>query len=144
MMAAAAVSLYHPFQVRGPRDVLEAASAARRLGAERLWLGHSTVFDAGLAVAAVDQVVRGAALQLAHQGIRVCGVPPGLILTEIAGEHEGPIWLSQLTTSGEARRPDDMAPAYHLLASEAGAMFQDSIVAADDGTVKLRPPRSGG
>jgi NAD(P)-dependent dehydrogenase (short-subunit alcohol dehydrogenase family) len=99
----------------------------------RQGLGAPGMLAYGASKAAVDQLVRGAALQLAHQGIRVCGVLPGLILTEIAGEREGPIWLSQLTASGQARVPDDMAPAFHLLASEAGAMFQGSIVAADDG-----------
>ena len=84
--------------------------------------------------AAVDMVIRSAGLELAAKGIRVSGVLPGLIRTEIAGEHGvDDSWLAALTASGHAQDPEAIAPVFHFLASEAGAMTQGSIVAADDG-----------
>jgi NAD(P)-dependent dehydrogenase (short-subunit alcohol dehydrogenase family) len=81
--------------------------------------------------AALDMVVRSAGLQLAGRGIRVAGVLPGIIRSELGGDTVP--WLARLTASGMARDPEDMAPVFHFLASDAGAMLQGSVVAADDG-----------
>lgn len=82
--------------------------------------------------AALDMVVRSAGLELAASGIRVSGVMPGFIHSELAGDADAS-WLAQLTATGQPREPEDMAPVYHFLASDAGAMLQGSVVAADDG-----------
>jgi NAD(P)-dependent dehydrogenase (short-subunit alcohol dehydrogenase family) len=84
--------------------------------------------------AALDMVVRAAGLELAGKGIRVTGVLPGIIRTQLASD-DGPdvSWLARLTATGEERDPADMAPVFHFLASDAGAMLQGSVVAADDG-----------
>jgi NAD(P)-dependent dehydrogenase (short-subunit alcohol dehydrogenase family) len=61
-------------------------------------------------------------------------VLPGIIRTQLASD-DGPdvSWLARLTATGEERDPADMAPVFHFLASDAGAMLQGSVVAADDG-----------
>jgi len=84
--------------------------------------------------AAVDMIVQSAGLELAARGIRVSGVLPGFIRTQIAADsgHEDS-WLAHLTASGHAREPSAMGPVFQFLASDAGAMLQSSIVAADDG-----------
>jgi NAD(P)-dependent dehydrogenase (short-subunit alcohol dehydrogenase family) len=84
--------------------------------------------------AAVDMIVASAGLELAAKGIRVSGVLPGFIRTQIAaGSGHDDSWLARLTASGEAREPADMGPVFQFLASAAGAMLQSSVVAADDG-----------
>ncbi|HTX07396.1 MAG TPA: SDR family oxidoreductase [Solirubrobacteraceae bacterium] len=84
--------------------------------------------------AALDMVVQSAGLELADRGIRVSGVIPGFINTEIAAASPSPpTWLARLTATGEARDAEAMGPVFHFLASDAGSMLQASVVAADDG-----------
>jgi NAD(P)-dependent dehydrogenase (short-subunit alcohol dehydrogenase family) len=82
--------------------------------------------------AALDMVVQAAGLELAAEGIRVSGVLPGFIHSELGGEADAS-WLARLTATGRPREPGAMAPVFHFLASEAGEMLQGAIVAADDG-----------
>lgn len=85
--------------------------------------------------AGLDMFVQSAGLHLAGMGIRVSGLLPGLIRTEIAGADgfEEEPWLAALTSTGTSRPPSDLVTAYQFLASDAAHMLQGAIIAADDG-----------
>lgn len=89
---------------------------------------------------AVRMITRGAALELADDGIRVNAVAPGQIATEIvagwserarqkaaADEHLKPIPL------GRAGEPTDLPGAYLFLASEAAAYITGELLHVDGG-----------
>jgi NAD(P)-dependent dehydrogenase (short-subunit alcohol dehydrogenase family) len=79
-------------------------------------------------------IVRAAGLELASEGIRVSGVIPGFISSGLAaGSEAAAPWLARVTATGEQRERAAMGLVFHFPASDAGAMLQGSVVAADDG-----------
>lgn len=89
----------------------------------------------GSSKAALDLVVHSAALELAPQGIRVTGVLPGFVDSEMGGGAEADVaaWLAGITANRSVRTPIEMGPVYQYLASPAAALLHGSLVAADDG-----------
>jgi 3-oxoacyl-[acyl-carrier protein] reductase len=81
--------------------------------------------------AAVNMIVRSAAIELGPRGIRVNAVTPGIVLTEMAPEDAQIIRV--LTASGVVRQPREMGGVFHFLATEASAPLTGAIVQADDG-----------
>ena len=89
---------------------------------------------------AVRMITRGAALELAEHDIRVNAVAPGQIATEFA---EG--WSEEATRKantdelvkpvplGRAGTPEDVAPAYLYLASEAADYVTGELLFVDGG-----------
>jgi NAD(P)-dependent dehydrogenase (short-subunit alcohol dehydrogenase family) len=98
-------------------------------------LGMADMVSYSASKAAVDMLVQTAGLELGREGIRVTGVLPGLIRTEINGEmiDGAGQWFALLTATGEAREPKDLGATYQFLASDAAHMLKGAIVAADDG-----------
>lgn len=91
----------------------------------------------GASKAAVDAIVKTAALELGLSGIRVNAVLPGVIETEMAADPEALeeelALLSTLTATGKIRQPAEMAPPFHFLASAASATCTGTLLACDDG-----------
>jgi NAD(P)-dependent dehydrogenase (short-subunit alcohol dehydrogenase family) len=81
--------------------------------------------------AAVNMIVRSAAIELGPRGIRVNAVTPGIVQTEMAPEDVGVIRV--LTASGIVRQPLEMGGVFQFLATEASAPLTGAIVQADDG-----------
>jgi NAD(P)-dependent dehydrogenase (short-subunit alcohol dehydrogenase family) len=85
---------------------------------------------------AVRMITRGAALELAGDGIRVNGIAPGQIATEI---DEG--WTEEAregdflkpVPQGRAGRPEDLAGAALFLASEQASYVTGELVHVDGG-----------
>ena len=89
--------------------------------------------------AAIDTVVKSAALELGPRGIRVNAVLPGVVETEMALDpaalQEELEILSTLTANGKVRQPADLAPPFQFLASEAGKVCTGALLACDDGAM---------
>ncbi|WP_323191956.1 SDR family NAD(P)-dependent oxidoreductase [Halostella sp. PRR32] len=85
---------------------------------------------------AVRMITRGAALELAEDGIRVNGIAPGQIATEIdegwTEEAEGGDFLKPVP-QGRAGRPEDLAGAALFLASEQAGYVTGELVHVDGG-----------
>ncbi|WP_121823613.1 SDR family NAD(P)-dependent oxidoreductase [Halostella salina] len=85
---------------------------------------------------AVRMITRGAALELAEHGIRVNGVAPGQIATEISEgwteEAEEGEFLKPVP-QGRAGRPEDVAGATLFLASDAASYTTGELVHVDGG-----------
>lgn len=95
--------------------------------------------------AAVDAFTRSWALELAGRGIRVNAVLPGVIQTEMAADPanlEAELeMLSCLTATGAIRQPEEIAPVYQFLASQAGALCTGALIACEDGALAGLSPR---
>ncbi len=84
--------------------------------------------------AAVDSIVRTAAIELGPKGIRVNGIRPGIVESEMTDGSTGdPAMLVTLTVNGAHRRADEIVGVFHFLASDASAPLTGGIVDADDG-----------
>ncbi len=84
--------------------------------------------------AALDMLVRTWALELGPKGIRINAVLPGIVESEMApAESPRVAAVKQMTANGVFRQPEEMAPVFQFLASDASATLTGSLVGAHDG-----------
>ncbi|MEO1740960.1 MAG: SDR family oxidoreductase [Cyanobacteria bacterium J06629_9] len=88
--------------------------------------------------AAVSHITRCAAIELAPKGITVNAIAPGTVLTpavtNIADNPEIP-FVSQRTPLGRLATSDEIASAFHFLASDEAAYITGVILPVDGGIV---------
>jgi NAD(P)-dependent dehydrogenase (short-subunit alcohol dehydrogenase family) len=119
-------------------------------------LGGWTFLDYSAAKAAVLQLTRSAAVELAEHGVRVNSISPGPILTGIFAKGAGidpaeadrtagilePVFNARLEMWQPIRRaglPSDVAPAAVWLASDASGFVTGQDLAVDGGITAGRP-----
>ncbi|MFW2339526.1 MAG: SDR family NAD(P)-dependent oxidoreductase [Acidimicrobiia bacterium] len=84
--------------------------------------------------AAVDSLVRTAAIELAPRNIRVNAVLPGVVETAMSGGATGDgAALAVLTATNRLRQACEIAPVYQFLASDAAVTVTGATLQADDG-----------
>jgi NAD(P)-dependent dehydrogenase (short-subunit alcohol dehydrogenase family) len=109
--------------------------------------GHVThpYFGAyGPAKAGVESIVRNAADEYGAYGVRVNGIQPGFIATEImqAVPEGGDIWNSYVeqTPLGGVGQPDDVANVVRFLLSDESRWITGQLLAVDGGHCLRRGP----
>jgi len=84
--------------------------------------------------AALDMLVKSWALDLGPRQIRVNGVLPGIVESEMDSESSPSVELiRRMTANGRYRKAADMAPVFQFLASPASVTLTGSSVGAHDG-----------
>lgn len=87
--------------------------------------------------AAVHQMVKSLAIELAPHGVRVNAVAPGYVITEMTARGiSNPEWLpmwKDMTPLGRFGQPDEIANLMLFLASDAASYMTGSIVLIDGG-----------
>jgi NAD(P)-dependent dehydrogenase (short-subunit alcohol dehydrogenase family) len=84
--------------------------------------------------AALDMLVKSWALDLGPRQIRVNGVLPGIVESEMDSESSPSVELiRRMTANGRYRQAADMAPVFQFLASPASVTLTGSSVGAHDG-----------
>ena len=88
----------------------------------------------GASKAALDQLVRVWALELGPRHVRVNGVLPGNVRTEMMSESTPDVELIRHLTANDMYRPaPEIAPVFHFLVSDASAPLTGSLVGCHDG-----------
>ena len=89
--------------------------------------------------AALNALVKTAALELGSKGIRVNAILPGVVESELSfdssvEENSDELQtISMLTVNGKVRKPAELAPVFQFLASPASVTVTGALLAADDG-----------
>ena len=88
----------------------------------------------GASKAALDQLVRAWALELGPRHVRVNGVLPGNVRTEMMPESTPDTALIRHLTANDTYRPaPEIAPVFHFLVGDASAPLTGSLVGCHDG-----------
>ena len=86
---------------------------------------------------AVDALTRGLAREVAREGIRVCAVRPGLILTDMFGDDAAKEAITQMAKSGvplgRIGQPEEIANAVLWLCSDEASYMTGAIINVSGG-----------
>lgn len=90
----------------------------------------------------LNQLTRNTAIALAHHGIRVCGIGPGTVLTELT---RNAVWTDDAarrsilsrTPIGRAGEPEEIAAIAAFLASDDASYITGETIYADGGRLGL-------
>jgi len=96
------------------------SSAAARLGSANLYVDYAG------SKGAIDTLTRGLAVELAPEGVRVNGIRPGLIETEIhasGGEPDRAHTLGSTAPMGRPGLPEEVAEAIAFLIDDSAASY---------------------
>jgi NAD(P)-dependent dehydrogenase (short-subunit alcohol dehydrogenase family) len=110
--------------------IVNVSSVASRIGSPGEYLDYAA------SKGAVDTFTRGLALEVAAEGIRVNGVRPGIIDTEIHGRGGEPGRAERLAPSlplGRPGRPEEVAEAILWLLSDAASYTTGTIIDVSGG-----------
>jgi NAD(P)-dependent dehydrogenase (short-subunit alcohol dehydrogenase family) len=110
--------------------VVVVSSAAARLGSPNLYVDYAG------AKAALDTLVKGLSIELGEEGVRVNGVRPGLIVTEIhasGGEPERAFTLGATAPMRRPGRPEEVAAAICWLLSDAASYVTGALLDVSGG-----------
>jgi NAD(P)-dependent dehydrogenase (short-subunit alcohol dehydrogenase family) len=101
-------------------SIVVVSSAAARLGSPNLYVDYAG------AKAALDTLVKGLSIELGDEGVRVNGVRPGLIVTDIhasGGEPDRAYTLGATSPMRRPGRPEEVAAAICWLLDEQAASY---------------------
>ena len=139
----------HDVDLKGVMRVCRAAAPAMREAGQGSMIAVSSIMGVAYgwdehvqysaAKAGVVGLVRGLAVELARDGVRVNGIAPGYIRTAqaLSEEHSlGPEGLEQAAEfipMGRVGEPDDIADVIVFLASEAARYITGQVLVVDGG-----------
>jgi 3-oxoacyl-[acyl-carrier protein] reductase len=139
----------HDVDLKGVMRVCRAAAPAMREAGQGSMIAVSSIMGVAYgwdehvqysaAKAGVVGLVRGLAVELARDGVRVNGIAPGYIRTAqaLSEEHSlGPEGLEQAAEfipMGRVGEPDDIADVIVFLASEAARYITGQVIVVDGG-----------
>jgi len=101
-------------------SIVVVSSAAARLGSANLYVDYAG------AKAALDTLVKGLSIELGDEGVRVNGVRPGLIVTDIhasGGEPDRAYTLGATAPMRRPGRPEEVASAICWLLDDEAASY---------------------
>ena len=113
-------------------------SAIIATSSETAWTGSSTLLDYASTKGAINTFTKVLAQMLVDKGIRVNAVAPGPVWTPLNAADQGasPEKVAQFGAQqpiGRPAQPEEIAPAYVFLASEADSSYVSGIVLPEMG-----------
>ncbi len=110
--------------------IVVVSSAAARLGSPNLYVDYAG------AKAALDTLVRGLSIELGDEGVRVNGVRPGMIVTDIhaaGGEPERAHIVGATVPMRRPGQPEEVAAAITWLLSDAASYVTGAMLDVSGG-----------
>jgi NAD(P)-dependent dehydrogenase (short-subunit alcohol dehydrogenase family) len=110
--------------------IVVVSSAAARLGSPNLYVDYAG------AKAALDTLVKGLSIELGDEGVRVNGVRPGIIVTDIHASGGAPERAATLGATSPMRRPgqpEEVAAAITWLLSDAASYVTGALLDVSGG-----------
>lgn len=118
------------FQRNGGGVIVNVSSVAARTGSPGEYVHYAA------SKAALDAFTIGLAREVAHAGVRVCGLAPGSTLTDIhatAGEPGRPQRVAPKIPMGRLGQPEEIAEAIVWLLSPAASYMTGTVVQCTGG-----------
>ncbi|WXL25219.1 SDR family oxidoreductase [Ectopseudomonas mendocina] len=110
--------------------IINVSSRAAELGGSGEWIHYAA------SKGALDTMTRGLAKEVADEGIRVNGIAPGLIETDLhaaAGKPERPALMAPTVPVGRAGSPEEVADCVGWLASPEASYVTGAIIPVSGG-----------
>ena len=133
---------FHGTQLAAPHMARQGRGVVINMSSVNAVLNIPSLFAYNISKGALNQLTRNAAIALARLGIRVCGIGPGTVLTELTREA---VWTDEAarrailsrTPMGRPGEPEEIAAIAAFLASDDAAYVTGETIYADGGRLGL-------
>ena len=133
---------FHGIQLAAPHMIAAARGVIINMSSVNAVLTIPTLLAYNVAKGGLNQLTRNTAVALAPHGIRVCGIGPGTILTDLAkqavlSDDEARRTILSRTPLGRAGEPAEIAAIAAFLASDDASYITGETIYADGGRLGL-------
>ena len=133
---------FHGIQLAAPHMIAAARGVIINMSSVNAVLTIPTLLAYNVAKGGLNQLTRNTAVALAPHGIRVCGIGPGTILTDLAkqavlSDDEARRMILSRTPLGRAGEPAEIAAIAAFLASDDASYITGETIYADGGRLGL-------
>ncbi|GGE14752.1 dehydrogenase [Polymorphobacter glacialis] len=133
---------FHATQLAAPHMIAQAKGVIINMSSVNAVLTIPTLLAYNVAKGGLNQLTRNTAVALAPHGIRVCGIGPGTILTELAknavlSDEAARRMILSRTPLGRAGEPSEIAAIAAFLASDDASYITGETIYADGGRLGL-------
>jgi glucose 1-dehydrogenase len=133
---------FHGIQLAAPHMIAAGKGVVINMSSVNAVLTIPTLLAYNVAKGGLNQLTRNTAVALAPHGIRVCGIGPGTILTDLAkqavlSDDDARRMILSRTPLGRAGEPEEIAAIAAFLASDDASYITGETIYADGGRLGL-------
>jgi glucose 1-dehydrogenase len=133
---------FHAIQLAAPHMIQAGKGVVINMSSVNAVLTIPTLLAYNVAKGGLNQLTRNTAVALAPHGIRVCGIGPGTILTDLAkqavlSDDDARRMILSRTPLGRAGEPAEIAAIAAFLASNDASYITGETIYADGGRLGL-------
>lgn len=133
---------FHGIQLAAPHMIAAGKGVVINMSSVNAVLTIPTLLAYNVAKGGLNQLTRNTAVALAPHGIRVCGIGPGTILTDLArqavlSDDDARRMILSRTPMGRAGEPAEIAAIAAFLASDDASYITGETIYADGGRLGL-------
>jgi glucose 1-dehydrogenase len=142
VIATNLTAAFHATQLAVPHMIAAGRGVVINMSSVNAVLTIPTLLAYNVAKGGLDQLTRNTAVALAPHGIRVVGIAPGTILTDLAREavlsdDAARRMILSRTPMGRAGEPEEIAAIAAFLASDDASYITGETIVADGGRMGL-------
>ena len=142
VIATNLTAAFHATQLAAPHMIAAGRGVVINMSSVNAVLTIPTLVAYNVAKGGLDQLTRNTAVALAPHGIRVVGIAPGTILTDLAREavlsdDAARRMILSRTPLGRAGEPEEIAAIAAFLASDDASYITGETIVADGGRMGL-------
>lgn len=142
VLATNLTAAFHATQLAAPHMIAAGRGVVINMSSVNAVLTIPTLLAYNVAKGGLDQLTRNTAIALAQHGIRVVGIAPGTILTELArqavlSDDAARRMILSRTPLGRAGEPEEIAAIAAFLASDDASYITGETIVADGGRMGL-------